>query len=1181
MKRLPENPPQIPSLPRKRRILHTSGIILAGLLVPGILLFLLAIFAATPSGTQRIGRELSRILGQPVTIGALRIHGASLGLQGLIIGNAPPFTGNLLTVKSITMVPTLKLVTGTPSLALLEVRGATLALKQNQSGVWNVAPLLQRFRNRPGGGETFIDTLRIQGTSLSVNDRLFPVMDVSLQGLATKGARDASWRVSFADVKRHPVTITGAARPGPSPAVTFAVDAPEIALIGPARFLTLPPVLDLDHGTAALHLTASLQGEVLETTGNLTFGGISVRVKERLIPLTGSLDLAGTYRTDRDEARISRGSVTLAGLGALTGTALVKRVKSEREFSADLAVGSLDISALRRLLYPEGMPGLTAAGTVTLSGPHIAGNARQGLTACRATLTLGKGEASWQGRPLVREMASTISMDKQKDGWALTGRVTSGEGDLVELQSLTAVITGRLSPRFRPLQIEVEPLSGLVRSVGLSGSIRYAASASAPLTLNLMTGTTQLKAFSPYLKERGRIEKGIATVTLAVVASRGFEEVHGTLATSLEDLTAVSSAGKTVTGAGVDLTARFQGGRNSSLEATGHLAASGMLDTRLAEADVSFALSPKQFHLEQGLVRLDDALMTFTGLHGQVPPRSVPSEPDIPVRTRIEGLNLAWRNLSLEKLSAAFDGVWRTTPEGGRFVGNGDLSAGRFSWRSWAATDLAARIAGDGAGIGGNLTGTGLGGPLAASFKAETFTSETPVTFKMIGSKLSAAQVMTALGKPLPVAFTSGLLGAEVSGSYIRTTGARLAATTAVSGLTVVRNGTTILTDMGMVAEGEYDAGRLRLQRGSITAGEKVVVNLSGEVNDLPAATRTGTFTVNLPETSLTAAVNAGAGLLPASFQEVRTEGTVSLRGEVVLEDGKASLRGELHVKEGEVSLPSRQFSTVGIEGTVPISLTIPSAGGASPHRDSGFSREAYPRDLALQQHSLGPPTFRIARIRFGSLETGETLFHLKVAGNRSELVRFETSLYGGRLLGRGGLAWDRGPVYDVDLLIHDLSLSRFCSTIPAITGYLSGKVDGVVGLHGERGGLDGALGFFDIWARSAADEELLVSKKFLQKLAGRKLQGFLFREDRAYDRGALSGHLSRGYITLSELDIAHTNLFGVRDLSVTVVPTQNRISLEHLISAIKTAAQRGKPAKEEGDAPADALPQTEFKWLE
>lgn len=1167
--------------PRKRRLLLISGIILAVLLVPALLLMVAVTLIDTLTGTRLIGRELSLMLGQPVTIETIQFRGASLSLKGLAIGNTPPFTGNILTVNTITIVPTLRLMTGTPSLALLEVKGATLALKQDSSGGWNLAPLMKRLGSRHGSGETFINILRIQEMSLSVNDRVVPLFDVLLRDLATKGSRDASWRVSFTDRKRYPVTITGTARPGPSPVMTLAVTAPEIALSEAARFLTLPPSLTLDRGTAGLHLTASLRGGVIESSGNLSFSGIAARLKERTIPVTGSVDLAGGYRMDRDEVLISRGTVTLAGLGAISGTGRIRKVKSVREFSADLAAGALDLGTLQQLLSPSGMKGLTTAGRVTMRNISIAGNARQGMTACRGKVTLEKGEAVWQGRPLVRAVAATISMDKRTTGWALTGRVDSGAGDPVELQSLTAVINARLSPRFRPLQVEVAPLSGVVHGINLAGDIQYVAAAIEPFAVNLMTGTFPLAALSPYFKDHGRIEKGTATVTLAATASQWFEDVHGSVVATGNDMAATDATGKTMSGAGVNLTAQFQGGKNRPLEATGHLAGSGMLNAKQAEADVSFALTPKLFRLEQGRVRLDSAKMSFAGLSGQIPPLNRVAEPDVPIVVQLNQLNLAWHDLALEELSGSLDGAWRTTPDGGGFKGIGGLTAGKLSWHSWSAADISARLTGDGTGIGGDLAATGLGGPLALSFKAAAISPEIAVSFTGSGRKLSAAQVMTAIGKPLPVAFTGGLLNADAKGNFTRSAGVRLTIATAGSGLAVARNGTDILNNVGVIAEGDYDSGRLRLQKGRVTVGEKVVVTLSGEVKEISAATRSGTLTVTVPETSLTDAVNACSGLLPASLQELRTEGTVSLNGKVVIGEGKTSAGGELHVTKGEVSLPSRQFSAGGIEGIVPISLTFPSAGGITPHRESGFSRETYPRDLALLQQAIGVPSLRIARIRFGSLETGETRFHLKATGTRTELERFETSLYGGRLMGRGGLAWNKGPVYDADLLIHDLSLRNFCTTIPAITGYLSGKVDGIAGFHGERGGLDDAVGFFDLWARSSADEELLVSKEFLQKLAGKKLKGFFFRDDRTYDHGVLSGYLSKGYVTLSELDIAHTNIFRVRDLGVTVVPTQNRISLEHLISAISTAAKRGKPAKADGDTPTELLPQTEFKWLE
>ena len=368
------------------------------------------------------------------------------------------------------MVPSPRLVTGIPSLALLEIRGATLALKQDPSGAWNVAPLLQRLRSRRGGGETFIGALRIRETSLRVNDRLFPVMDVSLRDLATRGSRDASWQVSFADQTRHPVTITGRLRPGTSPAMTLAVDAPEVALKGLAGFMALPPALDLDRGTAALHLTASFGNDLLTATGVLTFAGVSARLKERAIPLTGTLDLAGEYRTDRDEARISRGSVTLAGLTALSGTALIRQVEERSRFFRRTRIRR---SGPR---HPAGTPCPRWHERVGRHGngdPHETLPRRQrpaGADGRTATMALRNGNASWQGRPLVREMAADLSLTRKADGWKVTGPITSGgAGSPAELQSLHASLTATLSPRFTPLQVEIAPLSGVVRGIGLAG----------------------------------------------------------------------------------------------------------------------------------------------------------------------------------------------------------------------------------------------------------------------------------------------------------------------------------------------------------------------------------------------------------------------------------------------------------------------------------------------------------------------------------------------------------------------------------------------------------------------------------------------------------------------------------------------------------------------------------------
>ena len=1163
--------------PLRRSFLLLSAL----LLLPALLLLLAAIFTLSPWGARYLEQGLSRAVGQPVTIARLRLSGTALTVEGLAVRNLPPFTGELLAVRSLAIVPSLRLVAGKPSLSLLEIGGATLALDRDRNGVWNVAPLLRRLRSRSGGGEVTIGLLRMRGTSLRINGRHLPPVDVTLQDLATKGGRDASWQLAFTDAGRHPVTITGRARPGASPSFSCRVDAPEISLQEVAQAVPLLPVLDPGGGTAALHLGASYRAGALDVAGTLSVAGIAVRLPERVIPLGGRIDLAGGYRADRDEVRISRAEIALNGFAPFSGSALVRGVRRDRDFSAVLTSGALELEAIRQFLPPRISRGVTVSGEASLTSLLLAGNALQGVTSGRGTLELRNGSAAWQGRTLVRGVTAGLILSGSSQGWQAAGTVSSGGAGIpAEVRSLHAEISAALSPRLTPLRLKIAPITATVRGVPLKGDVSWRPGAAEPLTLLLRTEGAPLTAVSPYLPAGSRITGGTATVAMSAAGSGGMEELHGVVMAALDGVAATTAAGKGVSVTRGSLEGAFRWGGHRPLEVSGRFAGKGGLGADPAEADCSFTLTPGLLRLERGGGSLGAYRFSFAELEGRLPRRSGAAGEGMPLAARIGGLDLAGSGLSLEGGSGRVAGTWRALREGGRFTGNGDLATPRLSWRSWEATGLSARLAGDGDGFRGDVDAAVLGGRLAAVFSLDPYGPGVPLALSLGVRRIQPAQLMAAAGRSFPVTVTGGLLDADVSGNLSRSGGARLAFTATGSDLTVAGHGTVLLSGVGVTAAGEYDRGRLRLREGRAAVGP-VGMTFSGEVDTGETAGRTGALSVTLPETPLAAAVNAGAGLLPAALRELEAAGTVSLHGTALLGEGRTAVAGELHVTGGAVSLPSRQFSAEAIEGTVPLSLLIPAAGGKRTHRERGFSRESYGRDRALLEQPLGAPALRIGRVRIGALETGEIRCHLSASGERTELLRLETALYGGELRGRGALSWNRGPVYDGDFLMHDLSLRRFCATIPAINGYLSGRVDGVAGLHGEGGRLDGAVGFFDIWTRSSAGEEMLVSREFLQKLAGKKLRGFFFRDDRPFDHGTLSGHLSRGYLTFTELDLAHTNIFGVRDLRVTVVPTQNRISLEHLITSIRTAVRRGKPAKGEEEPPAEALPQTEFRWLE
>ena len=1135
------NPDTIQPTPSGHR--RSFRFLLLLLLIPALLLLVVIL---TPLGSRLGGVALSRILGQPVTVSRLGFSGSTLTLQGIAVRNLPPFSGELLTIRSLRIIPSLRLTGGKPSLELLEIAGCSLELQQEPGGEWNSAPTLRRLRSNPGGGELFIDTLRLRDTALKINGRCLPIMNVSLSNLATRGSRHASWQIGFSDPLLRRVKLSGTLHPGGSPTLSLAADLPESSLQGMARLVSFPSFLDLHRGSASLHLTADYGNGGLDSAGELTFAGFAARIKGRTIPLAGKFSAVVAYRGEQDEIRISRGTLSLSGLPATSGTALIRRVKTERDFFVTLTSAPLKLERLSRLLFPPAGGGIMSTGTAILTKLSLAGNARRGVISGGGKVALRNVSARRRGLPLIQGLSANLTLSKKAAGWEA-----------------------------------VAPLSGTVMGITIAGSARYRGASPEPLTLRLRTKRASLASFSPYLGG-SRVTGGSASLELELAANRELSDLRGNLVAAVEGFSAESPSGKRLSLAGCSLAAVFTRGGSRPPQAVGRISVGGTLDGTPGRVDCSYIFTPELLRLEGGSGQLADIRFTFGGVQGQLPLRSSENVSGVPVSAEIRQLNLEQGDLSLAGLSGRLTGEWNLGGGIDTFRGSSDLTARRLAWRSWSATELSARFMGDGGGVSGDIGGSGLGGGLTAVVTLAPSAPGYPGTLHVRGRRLLPAEITTAVGRSLPVTMSDGLLDADITGSFGQGGMNGLLFSTSGSGLTVVMNGAPLLGGVGVTAAGEYDRGRLSLKRGVVTVGGEVGINLSGEMNDLPAATRSGRMIFTLPESSLTTLITAYAPLLPSTFQEVKSGGTIALNGGLLLGRGKTYLEGELRLKGGMLSLPSRQFSAQGMEGRVPFSLNLAGTGEKSPSREHGFSRANYPVELAQLRRPLGKPTFRVGRVRLGSLESGESRFHLAAGGGRTELLSVETSLYDGEILGRGALSWDRGPLYDGDLLVSGLSLRTFCATIPGINGYLSGKVDGVAGLHGRGGKLNDTIGFFQIWARNSTDEEMLVSREFLQKLAGKKLRGFFFRDDRSFDLGEVTGHLSQGELTFTSLELAHTNLLGVRDLGVGVVPSQNRISLEHLVSSIRTAVKRGKPAREEGEEPpTEALPQTEFNWLE
>lgn len=399
------------------------------------------------------------------------------------------------------------------------------------------------------------------------------------------------------------------------------------------------------------------------------------------------------------------------------------------------------------------------------------------------------------------------------------------------------------------------------------------------------------------------------------------------------------------------------------------------------------------------------------------------------------------------------------------------------------------------------------------------------------------------------------------------------------------KEGKQILTGGTARASGSIAGNKLTLDHAVIGAGDGVSLDIRGSMDNFTAPEREGRFTSHLGKTDINLILDRLANSLPALLQEATASGNIAADAELTLKSGKPRVGGEILLDGLTLGVESQKLSIGRIDGVIPISFA-PVAGQAKlPGRQPDFTRNNFP---LLVENLTKPAAERysltVGEISFGPLQIGKTRLMLRSGDGLTEITSLRSTLYDGNLLGTAYLSLANGYAYGVNLLMNDLSLTQLCNSFPKIKGYISGRVEGVLSLSGSSQGKDGPVGMTELWAGEAKGERMLVSREFLQKLANKKLGGFFFSDDRPYDNAEISASLEKGYLEFYDFNLTHTNFFGVRDLSVTVAESRNRIALEHLFNSIKNAATRGKSATEAPLAPAEKPAEQHepgFSWEE
>jgi hypothetical protein len=1181
--------PEITRGSSPKRWLLRALVVLAVLLL--VVLAALAGYLASPLPARQLSALVSSYLKQDFHVEKVDRSGGTLYLRGVRLDSPRGFPrGNLLQADSIALAPSWSgLLAGRKDFRLIALDGIRINLDRDRNGVWNFAALQKLLAaQKPSPVETRIGELSVRQGAILVEGQGVQGIGLTLFDLATKGSRQSKVDLAFADRAGNRFQVKGTARLGAEPSVDLTLAAPSLDLERLALLFHLKDPKLLHGGTGSLQLATRLEKGELTANGNFLFSNLHYLHAGKPYPVGGKLELAVDYGLDRDAARLTSGRLWVKDLLQVQASGAVQQLRKERTFSLDLSVSDLDLARLSALLPETMRRTMSFSGRLGSQTLHVAGDAGK-LTAVTGALQLQDASMTREGRLMIAGLNGGVGFSRVAAGVLAQGRLAvSAVREPALVQKLDLPFSLTLSHRFKPLSAQSAGFSAQVMGVSGSGRATYLAARENPLDISLKIPATRLATLQPLLNRyQVAVNSGTASLDLAATG-KSAGQLNATLDLRLADLQAKrAQAAYAVKKATIAATVR---------RGSGHLQVQGTAQFKGAAAggqagDASFGyqVDDRTLRLKDADIAVDGSRMLVRQLNATLPAAQGPvRQVGVPVSLDFAGVTLKRRDLELDDLS----GRVRATLEGeaaGKWLnGSAELAAGRIAWQGKPVGAPALRVAFTKGAAKGELSGKLLGGQLTGTLSGNPFALPAGSRFdlQLQQGDLAAAAPLLPKGKGVP---SAGRLDLKASGAYSKAGGLTGRLNCQGSGIALAGSGgKSLLSGAGLSLSADLAGDTLSIADATVAPGPGVALKMKGSLQRPFSEQRSGRLNFALAEATAGNLVDPLINLLPSALQEATLDGRLAAEGHLDLGKGVKMLEGHLVFKDGRFELTAQKVLVAGIDGSFPFSLDLSGKQGDKPSSKLNFSRENFPKLLVqLRKAGAAGERLSVAKISLGAVELGPLTLHSTAANGTTEITSLGSSLYEGAILGRGFLTLQQGVGYRGDLLINGLSLKKLCSIFPGIEGYISGRVDGVISVSGGANGLAGLSGFTELWAREGGGEKMLVSKEFLQRLAKQKLGGFFFRSDRSYDEAEIKALMQEGFLTFESLKILHTNLFGVKDLNVTIAPSQNRIALDHLFDSIKSAATRGKAAAG-GTAPdagaagsPDSAPAPEFKWGE
>lgn len=1161
-----------------------SRTLLVAVLLAFILFITFRILLITPLASDYISQALSRYTNQKVTVAGLSAAGQTIYLDGIIVESPPGFKNRkMISVHTIALTPDISaLLSGENTLTRLEITGLGVTAEKNDKGIWNFSELLKLLKKKKSkpSVEVFIRHFAIQDASLQVNGHTLEKLGMTLADFSTKGTTNSTLELSGKDSEGNPLRLTAEGHLGNNPAFRLTAKASAVDLAPLQQFLH-DKHLHIAKARGRVSLSAELHNRLLTVQTTAAVKDIFLSYPGGSLPIDGHLDFEARYNSLPDSAELIRANLAIDKIITIRASGTMQHLSKESAFTLKLAPDRVDLGALSSLVAESDRQGFYLSGEMTSRGFRLTGNRNKGITGASGELTLREVGLKKAKQLILTGGAADFSLQKAATGWQIEGKVFSGrhhESSLVDAISLP--FNARVSPRFRPVHVAAPAFKATLAGIPIRGSFLYRDTATAPFSLNCTARKVSLTSLNRFLAKKSTSLHLISGKLTARANLSGIspEKFHGKVTLDLVSAEAKVASGKiSLTKAALISTVQ----KNSrGFSAYGSLKASGgKIDSKPFGVSTKFSLGNRAASLRAVELSYGTSRIKADRFTAQIPEKDYGQEKDRKLLlATFAGAAFRSTDLAVSGIAGQIKARYGTTKQEKSLSGTSNVSFTSLSFRDHTLASGTLHLSADGKNARAEITGFSLGGTLSARAATEIFSKTREISFSASLMKQHLEQLEKLLPGKLAPRIATGTANAHMQGRYSRRNG--IEGTLATSGENISLKGPTgktLISGITASLDVKLDGQKLSVQKCLLSHPQGPSLRIGGTVQHFTSTERTGKLSFSMPAITLNSLLDAFANALPRNLQEASCEGSGALAGTIDLQDSNTLINGDLTLESASLEIPSQKINVSGIAGIVPFSLEFPGKKMEPERQQLSYSRKNYSRLLEEQSKISGTGKhISIRSLRFGAFETGNISLFVSASAGMMRISPIKVQLYDGRLLGGGYLILNGTPKYGADILLNDVSLKDFCNSFPSIQGYITGRVDGILSLKNEKGGLKELTGFVNLWTRSGKGEEMLVSKEFLQKLAGKKLRGFFFQNDRAYDNGEISAYLQHNYLTFEKLDISHTNFLGMRDLSVSVAPVQNRIALDHLFTSIRDAAARGKGGGQ-GTAPV----QTDLKWLE